>query len=106
MPKTYLISGADSGIGRAVSVLFAREGAKVAIAYLDEDTDAQETAKLVEDEGSEALLIPGDLGGKAHCEEVAATVVGHFGQLDIVRCSVGRLGRARQGPVAGANHPP
>ncbi|APX25869.1 MAG: NAD(P)-dependent oxidoreductase [Rhodobacteraceae bacterium] len=82
--KVALVTGGDSGIGRAVSVLFAREGAKVAIAYLDEDTDAQETAKLVEDEGSEALLIPGDLGGKAHCEEVAATVVGHFGQLDIV----------------------
>ena len=82
--KVALITGGDSGIGRAVSVLFAREGAKVAIAYFNEDKDAQETKRLVEAEGSEALLIPGDLGVKAHATEAVERTVKEFGQLDIL----------------------
>ena len=82
--KVALITGGDSGIGRAVSVLFAREGAKVAIAYFDEDKDAEETKRLVEAEGSEALLIAGDLGVKAHATEAVEKAVSHFGQLDIL----------------------
>ena len=82
--KVAFISGGDSGIGRAVSVLFAREGAKVAIAYLEEDRDAQETKRLVEAEGGEALLIPGDLGDKAHATAAVEKTVGHFGGLDIL----------------------
>ncbi len=82
--KVALITGGDSGIGRAVSVLFAREGAKVAIAYLDEDQDAEETQQLVEAEGSEALLIKGDLGDKAHASDAVAKTVEKFGQLDIL----------------------
>ncbi len=82
--KVALITGGDSGIGRAVSVLFAREGAKVAIAYLDEDQDAEETRKLVEAEGSEALLIKGDLGAKVHASDAVAKTVEKFGQLDIL----------------------
>jgi NAD(P)-dependent dehydrogenase (short-subunit alcohol dehydrogenase family) len=82
--KVALITGGDSGIGRAISVLFAREGAKVAIAYLEEDRDAEETKSLVEAEGGEALLLPGDLGLKDHATKVVEDTVGHFGQLDIL----------------------
>ncbi|TGN62190.1 SDR family oxidoreductase [Paracoccus liaowanqingii] len=82
--KVALITGGDSGIGRAVAVLFAREGAKVAIAYLDEQTDAEETGRLIEAEGSQALLIPGDLGVKAHATHAVEKTVEAFGQLDIL----------------------
>ncbi|TFL16099.1 SDR family oxidoreductase [Jannaschia formosa] len=82
--KVALITGGDSGIGRAISVLFAREGARVAIAYLEEDRDAEDTRKLVEDEGSEAVLIRGDLGVKKNCEAAVAKTIEAFGQLDIL----------------------
>ena len=83
--KVALITGGDSGIGRATAVLFAREGAKVAIAYLDEEEDAAETRRIIEEEeGSECLLIPGDLGQKAHCEEAVAKTVERFGGLNIL----------------------
>lgn len=82
--KVALITGGDSGIGRAVAALFAREGAKVAIAYRWETGDAQDTARIIEDEGSEALLIEGDLGDRAHANDAVARTVGHFGQLDIL----------------------
>ena len=82
--KVAIISGGDSGIGRAVSVLFAREGARVAIIYLDEDKDAEDTAELVEAEGGEALLFRGDIGDKAFCEEAVKETIAQFGRLDIV----------------------
>ena len=82
--KVAIITGGDSGIGRAVAVLFAREGAKVAIAYFDEDTDAEDTKRLVEDEGGEALLFKGDLADKAHATKVVEDTVKHFGKLDIL----------------------
>lgn len=82
--KVALITGGDSGIGRAVAVLFAREGAKVAIAYYDEDKDAQATKDMVEAEGSEALLIRGDLAEKAHAFDAVAQTVETFGKLDIL----------------------
>ena len=65
--KVALITGGDSGIGRAVAVLFAREGADVAIVYLDENEDAQETRRLVEQEGRSCLSIAGDIGDEAFC---------------------------------------
>lgn len=63
--KVALVTGGDSGIGRAVSVLFAREGAKLAVVYKEEETDAKETAGLIEEEGGEVVLIKGDVGKKA-----------------------------------------
>jgi len=82
--KVALITGGDSGIGRAVAVLFAREGARVAIAYLNEDEDAHETKRLVEAEGSEALLLKGDLGDKETATKAVNKTVDAYGQLDIL----------------------
>jgi NAD(P)-dependent dehydrogenase (short-subunit alcohol dehydrogenase family) len=79
-----LITGGDSGIGRAVAVLFAREGADVAIVYLSEDEDAEETRRAVEAEGRRALLIPGDVTSSAFCQEAVESTVQEFGQLDIL----------------------
>ena len=82
--KVALVTGGDSGIGRAVAVLFAREGADVAIVYLSEDEDAEETGRAVEKEGRRALLIPGDVTDSAFCEMAVATTVRELGQLDIL----------------------
>jgi NAD(P)-dependent dehydrogenase (short-subunit alcohol dehydrogenase family) len=84
--KVALISGADSGIGRAVAALFAREGADIAILYLgeEEDKDAQDTAAMVRDEGGEPLLIAGDLGDADFCRAAVEQVIERFGRLDIV----------------------
>src|SRR3990170_2447851 len=70
--KVALITGADSGIGRAVAALFAREGADVAIHYLCEHDDAQKTREIVEKEGRKAITIAGDLGDKSFCERAVA----------------------------------
>jgi NAD(P)-dependent dehydrogenase (short-subunit alcohol dehydrogenase family) len=78
------VTGGDSGIGRAVALAFAREGADVVISYLDEEEDAARTAELVEDAGRTALKVPGDLGDPAHCRRVIATAVEKLGRLDIL----------------------
>ena len=82
--KVAIVTGGDSGIGRAVAVHFAKEGAKVAIVYLNEDEDAQKTSRLVEDAGGECLLIAGDVGDPAFCKDAVEQTVGKFGQLDIL----------------------
>jgi NAD(P)-dependent dehydrogenase (short-subunit alcohol dehydrogenase family) len=82
--KIALITGGDSGIGRSVAVLFAREGADVAIVYLEEDEDAEETRRLVEQEGRSALTIRGDVGDYGFCEEAVRRTVERFGRLDIL----------------------
>ena len=82
--KVALISGGDSGIGRAASVLFAREGAKIAIVYLEEDKDAKETEDLVKQEGSDCLLLKGDIGSAEFCDEAVERTVDRFGRLDIL----------------------
>lgn len=82
--KVAIVTGADSGIGRAVAVLYAREGADVAIVYLDEHEDAKETARAVEAEGRRALTFDGDVGEKAFCRDVVEKVVAEFGKLDVL----------------------
>ena len=82
--KTALITGADSGIGRAVAIAFAREGADVAISYLDEHEDAAETADWVKKAGRQALLLPGDLSQSSTCGEVLRKTLAQFGKLDVL----------------------
>ena len=83
--KAALVTGGDSGIGRAVAVLFAREGADVAIAYLPQETsDAEETRDAIEREGRRCLLLPGDLTDAAYCDRIIGDTVHHFGKLDIL----------------------
>ena len=83
--KVALISGGDSGIGRAVAVLFAREGADVAIGHLPgEDRDANETVKLVEAEGRRCLTLPGDVGDESFCRDAVERTVRELGRLDVL----------------------
>ena len=82
--KATLITGADSGIGRAVAIAFAREGADVLISYLNEHDDARETQRLVEEAGRKAVLLPGDIGEPAHCRAIVDQAVQAFGKLDVV----------------------
>ena len=82
--KKVLITGGDSGIGRAVALAFAREGADLLIAYLSEDNDAAETRRLVEAEGRKCLLKPGDIGKAAHCRALVAYAVQEFGRIDVL----------------------
>ncbi len=82
--KAALITGGDSGIGRAVALAFAREGADVLISYLDEHEDAQETERVVREAGRRAILIPGDIGEEAHCQQMVERAVAEFGHLDIL----------------------
>jgi NAD(P)-dependent dehydrogenase (short-subunit alcohol dehydrogenase family) len=82
--KTALITGGDSGIGRAVGVLFGREGADVAIVYLEEDKDAEETKRQVEEEGRSCLLIRGDVASAKFCKEAVAKTLKEFGALDVL----------------------
>ncbi|AME26464.1 MULTISPECIES: glucose 1-dehydrogenase [Burkholderiaceae] len=82
--KIALITGADSGIGRAVAIAFAREGADIAISYLDEDEDAKETARWVEEAGRKSLLLPGDITDYAHCRALVAKTVETFGRVDVL----------------------
>ncbi|GAD82383.1 glucose 1-dehydrogenase [Nocardia asteroides NBRC 15531] len=82
--KAAIVTGADSGIGRAVAIAFAREGADVLISYLDEDEDAQEVARWVTEAGRRAVLAPGDLSDPAHCRALVARAVEEFGTIDVL----------------------
>jgi NAD(P)-dependent dehydrogenase (short-subunit alcohol dehydrogenase family) len=82
--KVALITGGDSGIGRAVALAFAREGADVLISYLNEDPDAEETARVVREAGRQAVLAPGDISEDAHCRSLVARTVSELGRLDIL----------------------
>lgn len=82
--KKTVITGGDSGIGRAVAIAYAREGADVLIAYLNEHEDAKETARLVADAGQHATLVAGDLADPAHCREVIDRATTEFGRVDVL----------------------
>ncbi len=83
--KAAIITGGDSGIGRAVALAFAREGADVLISYLEEEeTDAQETAQVVEEAGKKAVRVPGDISEEDHCKSVVNRAVEEFGKVDVL----------------------
>jgi NAD(P)-dependent dehydrogenase (short-subunit alcohol dehydrogenase family) len=82
--KAAIVTGGDSGIGRAVAIAFAREGADVLIAYLDEDDDARETARWVEEAGRKAVLMPGDIRSSKHCDAIVDKAMEAFGRLDVL----------------------
>jgi len=82
--KKAVITGADSGIGRAVAIAFAREGADVLISYLSEDEDAEETARWVREAGQRAVLVPGDISKSPKCREIVERAVAEFGQIDVL----------------------
>jgi NAD(P)-dependent dehydrogenase (short-subunit alcohol dehydrogenase family) len=82
--KATVVTGADSGIGKAVAIAFAREGADVVISYLDEHDDARDTAKWVEEAGRRAILVPGDLQDPAHCRAVIDQAVEELGRVDVL----------------------
>ncbi len=82
--KKAIITGGDSGIGRAVALAFAREGADVLISYLNEESDADETVRVVTEAGRKAVKVPGDIGQEAHCQEIVRRAVQEFGGIDIL----------------------
>jgi NAD(P)-dependent dehydrogenase (short-subunit alcohol dehydrogenase family) len=82
--KVAVITGGDSGIGRAVAIAYAREGADVVISYLSEDSDAKEVAEYVEKAGRRAVLIPGDVSQPQHCRDIIAKTVEEFGRVDVL----------------------
>ncbi len=82
--RKAIITGGDSGIGRAVAIAFAREGADVLISYLNEEEDAKETARYIEEAGQKAVLVPGDISEEAHCKKIVERAVEEFGQIDIL----------------------
>ena len=82
--KAAVITGGDSGIGRAVAIAFAREGADVLISYLSEDEDARDTAEYVEKAGQKAVLVRGDISDAQHCRDIIAKAVEEFGKVDIL----------------------
>ena len=82
--KVALITGGDSGIGRAVAVLFAREGADVAIVFLEENQDARDTAAAIEAEGRQSLVIRGDVRDEAFCRRAVELTIERFGRLEVL----------------------
>jgi NAD(P)-dependent dehydrogenase (short-subunit alcohol dehydrogenase family) len=84
LDKVAIITGGDSGIGRAVAVHYAKEGADVVISYLDEHEDANETKRLVEQEGRRCLLMPGDIGEESFCGQIISETINQLGKIDIL----------------------
>jgi NAD(P)-dependent dehydrogenase (short-subunit alcohol dehydrogenase family) len=85
--RVALVTGADSGIGKAIAIAFAREGADVSISYLEEQDDAEDTANWVSKAGRRPLLCPGDLAQESVCQELVRKTVAEFGRLDILVCN-------------------
>ena len=84
LDKKVLLTGGDSGIGRAVAIAYAREGADLLISYLSEEEDAEETKRLVEAAGRECVLVPGDIAGAKHCRTLVKRTVDAFGRIDVL----------------------
>jgi NAD(P)-dependent dehydrogenase (short-subunit alcohol dehydrogenase family) len=82
--KKAVLTGADSGIGRAAALSFAREGADVLVAYLDEHDDANETKRLVEEAGRKCVLLSGDVSTSDHCRQIVKQAVDEFGRIDVL----------------------
>ena len=82
--RKVVITGGDSGIGRAVCIAYAREGADILISYLNEHEDARETARWVEEAGRKAVLVPGDISDPAHCRAIIAKAAEEFGRIDVL----------------------
>jgi NAD(P)-dependent dehydrogenase (short-subunit alcohol dehydrogenase family) len=82
--RKAVVTGGDSGIGRAVAIAFAREGADVLVSYLEEHDDAEETARWVEEAGQRCVLVPGDLADPAHCRSVITQAAEEFGRIDVL----------------------
>jgi NAD(P)-dependent dehydrogenase (short-subunit alcohol dehydrogenase family) len=82
--RKAIITGGDSGIGRAVAIAFAREGADILISYLNEHGDAEATAKHIREAGQKAILLPGDISSEAHCKEIISTAAEELGGIDII----------------------
>ena len=92
--KAAVVTGADSGIGRAVALAFAREGADVLVSYWNEHEDARETQKLVEAAGRRAVLVPGDLAEESHCRRVIEAAAREFGRIDLLVNNAAYQGKA------------
>ena len=82
--KTAIVTGGDSGIGKSVAIYYAKEGANVVVAYLDEHEDAKKTKELIEQEGQKCLLLAGDIGDEAFCQDIVKQTIEEFGRLDIL----------------------
>jgi NAD(P)-dependent dehydrogenase (short-subunit alcohol dehydrogenase family) len=82
--KAAIITGGDSGIGRAVALAFAREGADVLFSYLNEEPDARETVRVVKESGRKAVAVPGDISDEAHCQQIVERATQEFGKIDIL----------------------
>jgi NAD(P)-dependent dehydrogenase (short-subunit alcohol dehydrogenase family) len=82
--RAAIITGGDSGIGRAVALAFAREGADVLVSYLEEHSDAEETVRVVEESGRRAVAVAGDIGDESHCQSIVRRAVDEFGRLDVL----------------------
>lgn len=85
--KVAVVTGGDSGIGRAVAIAFAREGADVVVSYLSEDQDAEDTARYVRDAGRRCVLVPGDVSSAQHCRSVVQKTVDELGRVDVLVCN-------------------
>jgi len=102
--KVAIITGGDSGIGRAVALAFAREGAKVVISYLNETEDAEEIQGIIQKEGHECILIPGDITKESHCKKIIDQTVRRFKRIDILVNNAGYQGPRLKESIEGMSH--
>jgi len=102
--KVAVITGGDSGIGRAVALAFAREGASIVISYLNETEDAQEIQRIIKEEGHECILIPGDISEEAQCKKIIDETVSKFNRIDILVNNAAYQGKKVDESIEGMSH--